>query len=249
MRIIISIFIAVFFVLGCSKSKNADQQQVKNESSEKVTSDSKPQSSSTKEETSVKTKLPGGIEDLTYDVTSAPDGMKYEGNIVAGAKWKDDNGLNTIIITETKITEKEESGDLPYSRSKQLFGYQYITSGGDTKQIWKINDFVKDCPVDLDLSYMKNSLSITDLNNNGIAESTFLYLLACRGDVSPEDMKLIMHEADKKYAIRGTTKIKLSGETYGGDTKIDKSFDDAPGGFLDYAKSEWSKRQVQKIGD
>ncbi len=246
---ICSIIVVVFFVLGCGKSKVSEGSEKVNGVKDTVTAPSAPQGSSSKEVTSKETNKAGGIEDLTYDVTEAPAGMKYEGAIVAGAKWKDDNGINTVIITETKETWTPETRESSGSRSKELFGYQYITTGGSTKQVWKINDFVKDCPVDLDLSYMHNSLSITDINNNGIGESTFLYLLACRGDVSPETMKLIMHEGSSKYAIRGTTRISLQGETYGGETNIDKSFDGAPQGFLDYAKGEWNKRQLQKVGE
>ena len=65
-------------------------------------------------------------------------------------------------------------------------------------------------------------------------------------DVSPLGYKLMMHEGKDKFAIRGTQKVVYEGvDPYGGETNIDKSFDSAPEGFLDYAKKEWKKFQKQ----
>jgi hypothetical protein len=105
---------------------------------------------------------------------------------------------------------------------------------------------VKECEFDLILEYIKNSLSISDINNNGIAESVFLYKMACISDVSPMGYKLLMHEGKEKYAIRGTMLVVLPNiEPYGGEMKVDQSFDNAPSGFLDYAKRQWKKFQKQ----
>jgi hypothetical protein len=63
-------------------------------------------------------------------------------------------------------------------------------------------------------------------------------------------MKLIMHEGEIKFAIRGIMKLIVNGETYEkGTMNIDPSFDKAPKEFLDYAKSRWEKHQTEKIGN
>lgn len=184
------------------------------------------------------------IAGLSYETGILPDDIKYAGKIVAGARWEDKKGSNLLVITETP--EKEHSSD---SRTKELFGYHYITNGSDTKLIWKINDFIKDCPVDITLQYINKSLSITDLDNDGTAEIAFLYRMSCKGDVSPDDMKLLMYEGESKYAIRGQMELTIKGEgTYGGETKIDSSFHKAPKEFLDYAKERWSEFVSEKIG-
>jgi len=73
--------------------------------------------------------------------------------------------------------------------------------------------------------------------------------MSCKGDVSEDDMKLMMHEGETKYAIRGSMKLKMGGETYGGKMNVDASFDKAPKEFLDYAKEQWNKFQTEKIGN
>ena len=132
--------------------------------------------------------------------------------------------------------------------SKEFFGYQFLVKGDTAELLWKIQDIVKECDADLTLDYIANSLSVTDINKNGIGESTFLYTLGCRSDVSPLGYKLLMHEGKDKYAIRGTRLIVMKGaKPYGGEIKVDPSFDNAPVGFLDYAKKQWKKFEKEKF--
>jgi len=57
-----------------------------------------------------------------------------------------------------------------------------------------------------------------------------------------------MHEGKDKYAIRGTRLIVVQGaKPYGGEIKVDPSFDNAPAGFLDYAKKQWKKFEKEKF--
>ena len=90
------------------------------------------------------------------------------------------------------------------------------------------------------MDFINNSLTITDLDDDGIAESTFLYKLSCRSDVSPSILKLMMHENDNKYALRGIMYIDIQDHREGGDYKVDKAFNNAPGVFLQYAKEQWA---------
>lgn len=192
----------------------------------------------------------GKLEVLKFDKKDVPSDIKYKGKIVGGARWKDTNGENLLIITETDIQNgKDKEGN--EAISKELFAYNYVIKGNENTLLWQINDFVKDCPLDLALNYNQNSLTVTDLNENGVGETTFLYRMSCKGDVSPDDLKLMMHEGKDKFALRGTTelKYKVDGKTNkdGGDYKVDAAFDKAPKGFLDYAKKQWDKFKTQEI--
>lgn len=181
-------------------------------------------------------KSSGGVTDIKYNIKDIPASISYTGNITASASWNDNNGFNILIITETKEKYENTNSDLELG-SKELYGYQFIIESNSRDEVWKIQDFVKDCPEGIELFYVKGSLSITDINNDGIGESTFLYVVDCLGDVSPMGLKLMMHEGKNKYAIRGQTIVG----SQGGDMKADKSFDSAPNGFLEYAKTQWNK--------
>ena len=241
MKNIIFHFVCVilFFSIGCAKTQELKVQQTeKPTTSGTVLKDTLPKTTET---------VPATISGLVYGIKDIPKDIKYDGKVIASAKWSDKNGDNVIVITETdvKTTEIKSRPDDP-ELSKWLYGYHYVSN----KLLWKIQDFVDQCPAALDLTYIQNSLTITDINNNGIAESTFLYMLGCRGDVSPVGLKLMMHEKDIKYALRGETFIKYENVAEGGDIKeVDPSFKKAPDSFLDYAKKQWEKFKTEKLGN
>ncbi|MBM3415723.1 MAG: hypothetical protein FJY20_04580 [Bacteroidetes bacterium] len=127
-----------------------------------------------------------------------------------------------------------------------------------------LGDKEKTCPFDITCEFIKDAVSITDLDANRLAETTILYRLACRSDVSPSAMKLIMHEGEKKYVLRGLTWYgmgdakfevtennanleKLPGyketedefmKTFG-RYESEKDFEGAPAEFISYARSRW----------
>lgn len=186
------------------------------------------------------------------DSTQFPGSIKYEGFVKNAVRWKDKLGDNIVITTETGhyVSEKfkHEAED---SSDAELFAYHFIISGNETKQTWKVYDFISDCPVDLTASFVKNTFNVTDLNNNGIAETWLMYKTVCHGDVSPSDMKIIMYEGDQKYAMRGENKVQIG--TYengkpqflGGEFKWDENFKKAPKAFKDYATKLWDKNLME----
>jgi hypothetical protein len=239
---LITILLAVIIIAsGCNREQKSSHSDEQKKDSSKLTQQNNSQVNAQGNGSSGESQS-SGIKNIEYGISKMPSLLKdYDGKIVAMAKWDDNMGSNVVFITETEVKGGEY-------RHKELYGYHYITSNDEYKLIWKINDFVKDCPVDLTLSYIDKSISITDLDNNGTAESSFLYRMSCKGDVSPDDMKLIMHEGENKYAIRGSMKLQIGDEKpIGGEMKPDAAFDKAPKEFLSYAKEQWKKYADEKI--
>ena len=241
--IIIAITVMTLFSCGLLKKKTSEDK------SRAVEEKKTEQSNSVNKDSDVERK-PAAItevEMLVFDKSNLPSGINYEGNVITGKRWNDKNGENILILTKTNLKEKKvrKSGYEETDLECELYGYHYVSSGGSYSLLWKIQDFVKECWFDLTLDFIPGSLSITDLNEDGIAESTFLYKMSCRSDVSPSELKLMMHENDVKYALRGEMLIKMEGFTAGGNYKVDKSFDSAPDGFLDYAKSQWKEYRLE----
>ena len=133
----------------------------------------------------------------------------------------------------------------------EVHGYHYVKVKGQYRLLWRLHDLVDICQYDLDATFLPNSLTITDLDNNGIAESTFLYKLGCRSDVSPVQLKLIMHEGKAKYALRGETMVPTTDpeKKLGGQKAIDPGFHRAPKAFLDYALQQWNAFVEEKFGE
>lgn len=255
MKNVLLIILVLTLFSGCTKKeeKKTEPEKTKVDSTEQVQKKT-PDSASFESAGLNNPDALDSLSELKYGLKDIPKSIKYTGKIKASASWKDKNGLNVLLITETKDKKvREEKMDGQYldqeaAYSKELFGYQFLVRGDTAVLLWKIQDLVKECDADLTLDYISNSISVTDINKNGIGESTFLYTLGCRSDVSPLGYKLLMHEGKDKYAIRGTRLIAMKDvEPYGGEIKVDPSFDAAPAGFLDYAKKQWKKFEKEKF--
>ena len=211
--------------------------------------------------TGVSPASPGRIQILGFDPRALPPGIHYQGKVVAGARWVDQAGENLLLLCETGYFQSRvspRSRENPYQEpgwAAALYGYHYVKTKDKFALLWKLSDFIKICPFDLELAFLPNSLTITDLDQNGIAESTFLYKLACRGDVSPAQLKLIMHEGKAKYALRGETLVNI-GQLEGGPPRkiggkhtVDPAFNRAPKVFLNHALQQWNAFVEERFGN
>ena len=245
MKNIIILLIGFFLLTSCNLCKklsdSSDEEVVELEKNKKEKSVETHNHNDYEDESKVETKRDDDIKMLTFDKRDLPSEVSYDGYIVTGKRWIDKNGENILILTKTDIRTKPDEYNEETLSTAELFAYHYVYSRGSFKLLWKIYDFIKDCMFDVTLDFINNSLSITDLDNNGYAESTFLYKLACRSDVSPAMLKLMMHEDDNKYALRGEMYINIQGYREGGDYKVDKAFNNAPDVFLQYAKEQWAE--------
>jgi hypothetical protein len=156
---------------------------------------------------------------------------------VQAVSWHDTTGDNLAILTQTgEHWEKDDT------RTARLKAVQLRKDGERWKTVWAVNDAVVACPLDVVCAFVKNTLEITDINGDGVAEVSFVYRLACVGGVDPWDQKLLLVENGRKYALRGETAIKSEGGLYeGGAMKPDAAFKLAPNGFEAFARKKWKR--------
>ncbi|MFZ4930069.1 M949_RS01915 family surface polysaccharide biosynthesis protein [Chryseobacterium sp. Mn2064] len=180
------------------------------------------------------------------DSTQIPKPLEYKGNFKEGFRWKDKTGEYIVVTSETGIYRNESSSrEIGDSSDAEVFASCY--SLGTHQQIWKVNDFVKDCPVDIVAEFTKNSLAVTDLDKNGTAEIWMTYKTVCHGDVSPSNMKIIMYEGTNKFAMRGESRLQYGIDDNnkplfeGGKYTFDKAFKEGPDVFREYAEKMWNK--------
>lgn len=163
-----------------------------------------------------------------------PAGIRFQGNFIDGRQWSDTQGKHIVIRTETAIREHGST------RSAGLNAWHYLVKKDSSNILWKIKDFVNECEVDVTASFIKNVFAITDLDKNEVAEVWLLYITSCKGDVSPDNLKLIMYEGNKKYAMRGRTKMKINDtDVEGGEYTFDGAFKSGITAFRTYAKKLW----------
>jgi hypothetical protein len=181
------------------------------------------------------------------DKNSVPKNIQYAGNIVEAVRWTDNTGDNIVLLTINKSQSKSAPDD-SYSDGA-LYVYHFIVLGDSTKPTWRVYDYVKECPVDIILYFVDKTFAVTDLNKDGKAEVWIMYKVSCQGDVSPIPMKIIMYQDNKKFAVRGTTRVKLSATDYmGGEYSYDEAFKNAPAEFRQYAEKLWKQHKTETWG-
>ncbi len=172
----------------------------------------------------------------SFDKNTTPlkDSVKGD-KIIDGATWTDAEGENTVLLAQTY------NDMVNGMQNQRIYAYCFKKEGGAWKRKWLVQDRIDSCEVDATCEFFPQSLTVTDNDKNNIGEVTFVYKLSCKGDVSPDEKKLIMYEGAQKYAIRGFTIIQLDGKKIGGDKKIDPAFNNAPRPLLDFANQRWDK--------
>ena len=197
----------------------------------------------------------GQIPAEQLDFSNLPKGIKYEGKIKNAIRWVDSMGDNVVILTETGIYQNKKFEHEYDGKDAELFAYHFIVENDSVSLTWRVYDFISDCPVDIEASFIRNTFQVTDLDGNGVAEIWLMYKTVCHGDVSPCDMKIIMYQGGQKFAVRGKNKVFVGKDDqgnaiyHGGEYKIDKAFADGPKVFLEFAGILWDKNIMQIWGE
>jgi len=153
--------------------------------------------------------------------------------------FTDLNGKHLLCATKSKIHDNTKDSD-----RLTLRAYLFNESNGIWKQEWIIKDWV-DCPgLDLEGSFLPEYCMTTDLDSNGITETTVSYYLLCSGDISPKTIKTILREGELKYAVRGESTVIIGKEKYGGTFTYDPSLKKNPTLFI-HLTNVWKKVEQQ----
>lgn len=169
----------------------------------------------------------------------------YKGQIKQGKRWKDNRGENIVILTATGVYW---ANVYDATRGAKLYAYHFVkTADNSFKEIGKISEVVDDCAFDVKCDFFSNSLSVTDLDNDGIAEVGFALVKGCRLELAPDEKKLVFYEGKDLYTITGTTTVAKGAQQLGGDKKMEKKFEQAPEAFLEFANKQWNKFGASKI--
>jgi hypothetical protein len=181
--------------------------------------------------------------------------FKYKGKLKEALKWVDKFGKHIIFTCENfyysdfvnetvniEIDGKEEIiKQETFKQNAEIFCYHYKIEDNKYKLVWKIYDKSLKCPMDAIAFFINKSIEITDLNKNGIPEISTMYSVSCKGDVSPNELNLIMYEGDQKYKIQGTSLIDyIENEKYGGEIHQSDNFNNDKV-LLNYALKKWRK--------
>lgn len=177
-----------------------------------------------------------------------PKEIGFEGKLKEIIKFNDSEGGHIILLTETGEIPSKKIINIDDETDFKIFAYSYLLDKTDNqyKLNWKIQDFVSNCEFDLLMGFLKNTFKITDLDKNGKAEVWTMYQMGCVSDVSPIEMKIIMHQGKQKFALRGNSMVNTGTGTIGGAYKLDENLSTGPNEFKEFALKMWRENNIQK---
>lgn len=150
-------------------------------------------------------------------------------------RFVDKAGSHVSILTRSH--ENADDG----SEKIVLQTLQFIKDTTGWLREWRIWDFVECENLDIEGDFVPDLTSFTDLDSNGVLETTIAYKTICSGDVSPKTTKVIMRQGNAKYAVRGESLVKIgSSVTYGGKFEADLKLNGMPL-FKDFLIEKWKK--------
>lgn len=178
------------------------------------------------------------VKTLPFNLKTLPKGLKVKGKVESGLHWIDRAGENYLLFSSITSTKKEIT-------SSYLYATHYQMKNGQKKLVRTLKDREEGCEFSNNAMFDSKSFGVTDLDQNGLGETTFIYYLGCTNDPSPHGAKLALLENGKKHMIRGeTTVIYPGGAKYGGTYKVDPALLKAPNAFLEHALKVWKARTV-----
>lgn len=147
--------------------------------------------------------------------------------------WSDAAGENLLTFAAVESKAKDADGN-DARRAALSAVHQVLPSapGASPRTVRKVSDGVEPCPLDLTAEFIEAAEAVTDLDGDGVAEATFAYRTSCKGDVSPDTVKLLVLEGGDKYILRGDD------ATSGTPDPVPSKW---PPAFLAHAKATWGR--------
>jgi hypothetical protein len=198
------------------------------------------------------------VRNIKFDSVVNPDSIPYHGKLKTAVEWEDANGKNILIICERPqyfwADENPSIGkycqDDEDSEVAELFAWHYLFNEKEKKWkvYWHLNDFIFGNS-DVEMEYLTGTLSITDLDHNGIAESIFTYNTS-EGDGPIDngwDGKMILHIDTVKYSLKGpigNTSKDLRPDA--AKPVFSKNYVQLDSSFTNYSMKMWKRSEITR---
>ena len=154
-----------------------------------------------------------------------PSGLEFDPSyaLMYNMRFKDSLGNHALVLLRSQRRSEEGAETIV------LKAMQFRQDSTSWVGEWEIKDWV-DCEgLDIAGDFDVGLTAISDLDSNGIMETTIAYKLVCAGGVEPKTTKVVMRQGKMKYAVRGESMVKIGeNSSYGGTYSADPILDEKP---------------------
>ncbi len=180
----------------------------------------------------------GQMTALQFDDSTC---VKYgcDGTPVAGITWEDARGTGVFIVTETRSPFNDETSEM----TQTLGAYRYIIlEGENVQQVWQ--EIYRASNMCDEGKGLIGDLLLSDMNEDGVGEVTFVYNIAGNCDVSPMDYGLVSHSGvgSGAYQMNGTDNLKINGGHLDNPLRLSPSLVSAPDTVRTRLAEIWHER-------
>lgn len=182
---------------------------------------------------------PAAFQKMAFD--AAEVATLTSGKIEKGLRWKDTSGDNVLFLDRIEKKGQVTGTDV---LTTIMGAHHFRLTDGKWTSVRDYKEVVDQCEFDTiaEVRIDANDWSLTDINNDGVAEATWAWYSGCASDVSPTTKKVMLTIGGEKYPLRGDTQVDPgNGELMGGDFKPDPAFSKIDAAFLEHAKTIWKK--------
>ncbi|UOD28383.1 hypothetical protein INH39_23425 [Massilia violaceinigra] len=146
------------------------------------------------------------------------------GKLVNAARIVDAGGEHILVVSmRTGASTADNATPGNDEERYELSASLYARKANRWAREWLIEE-VNDCPIiDSSANFFPKYITITDLDQNGIAEVTVPYKYFCNGGVDSSTLKVIMRQGAQKFAARGQTLVGTGDTRFGGELVFDPS--------------------------
>jgi hypothetical protein len=153
------------------------------------------------------------------------ENIAVDGDVITALNVQDKTGAHILILSSASGASRARPTSGRIERIDLRATYYRkagSNSAGPWTEEWTIKDGV-DCPgLDASAAFFAKHVTVTDLNNDGVAEVTVPYKMFCGGGVDSDTVKIILRQGTEKYALRGESLVRIPGqESFGGAYKAD----------------------------
>lgn len=185
------------------------------------------------------TPVPVTEEDLAARRISVP------GTLVLGRHFTDRDGEHVLVLARKTGPSPSAPSSGRIEHIALLTSLHTRGANGAWQQTWTIRD-VNDCPgLDGSAEFFAKELTFTDIDRDGRVEVTVPYRMFCGGGIEPATIKLVLRQGAAKLAIRGEAKVRIPGETFGGEHRHDRALlDPRNAGFKRHLDAIWKRVSI-----
>src|SRR5690348_5659491 len=109
---------------------------------------------------------------------------KNKGKMLNQLQWKDKAGQNILVTYYIEPYDDKEKNEFDEDgKTAKISAMLLLRDNSGYSVEWDDTEVEKSCPFDITCEFVKDAITVTDLDNDGLAEITLVIRRACRSDV------------------------------------------------------------------